>query len=52
MIAPPRPDQDYQQWLAALTDYREAVKRHPAATQFQLDFQGVRGWLLDVGVRG
>ncbi len=45
MIAPPRPDQDYQQWLTALTDYREAVKRHPAATQFQLDFQGVRGWL-------
>ncbi len=45
IIAPPRRDQDYAQWLQALTDYRTTIRNGTGAEEFVLDFKGVRGWL-------
>jgi len=45
LIAPPRPDQDYDLWLQTLHAYRDSARASTAADEFLLDFKGVRGWL-------
>jgi gamma-glutamyl hercynylcysteine S-oxide synthase len=45
IVAPPRADQDYDQWLQTLHVYRDRLRTCTAADQFLLDFKGVRGWL-------
>jgi len=45
LIAPPGPDQDYEQWLQALHAYRGSIIHPQVSSQFVLDFKGVRAWL-------